>query len=129
MQDLKKAGLMNFQCSNHHQRVKMLMCYVNIRLKHGLSHEFCEISSYNVVRHGRTYIDRGYCIAFYIKQGINSKIVLKSDQDSVVECIGVEISGSNPKCLVILGFKCSSRDSVEDHINFLVMRAHQAVTE
>ncbi|KAI9581877.1 hypothetical protein GQX74_010194 [Glossina fuscipes] len=38
------------------------------------------ISSSNAVRHARTYTDRGGGIAFYIKNGLNSKIVLKSQR-------------------------------------------------
>uniref|UniRef100_A0A1B0A7Q2 Uncharacterized protein n=1 Tax=Glossina pallidipes TaxID=7398 RepID=A0A1B0A7Q2_GLOPL len=71
-----------------------IRCYVIIWFKPRIDDEFWEISTCNVVRHGRTYIDRGYDIPLYIEGGLNSKIVLKSDEDSVVEYLGIEISAT-----------------------------------
>uniref|UniRef100_A0A1A9WIY8 Endonuclease/exonuclease/phosphatase domain-containing protein n=1 Tax=Glossina brevipalpis TaxID=37001 RepID=A0A1A9WIY8_9MUSC len=69
-------------------------------LKPHIDDRFCEISGFNV-RHDRTYSSRGDGIAFNIKQNLNSKIVLKSGDDSIVEYLAVEISGNNIKCVVM----------------------------
>lgn len=72
------------------------------------------VYSNNFVRHDRIYIHLGG-IAFYIKPGLNSKIVWKSDEDSGErECSGVscvEVSANNPKYFVMWLYnpnKCKS---------------------
>uniref|UniRef100_A0A1A9WPF3 Endonuclease/exonuclease/phosphatase domain-containing protein n=1 Tax=Glossina brevipalpis TaxID=37001 RepID=A0A1A9WPF3_9MUSC len=78
-----------------------IICITKTWFNPHINVRFCEISGFNVVRHDRTYSTRGGDIAFYIKQNLNSKIVLKSGHDSIVEYLGVEISGNNSKCLIM----------------------------
>uniref|UniRef100_A0A1A9WJW1 Endonuclease/exonuclease/phosphatase domain-containing protein n=1 Tax=Glossina brevipalpis TaxID=37001 RepID=A0A1A9WJW1_9MUSC len=78
-----------------------IICITETWFKPHINDRFCEISGFDVVRHDRTCSSRGGGVALYIKRNLKSKIVLKSGDDSIVEYLGVEISGNNSKCLIM----------------------------
>uniref|UniRef100_A0A1A9UT03 Uncharacterized protein n=1 Tax=Glossina austeni TaxID=7395 RepID=A0A1A9UT03_GLOAU len=74
-------------------RERFQLCQLNTWFKSHIDNKFCEISGYNVVRPNRTYTERGDGITFYISQGLNYKTAFRSANKSVVEYLGIEISG------------------------------------
>ena len=74
---------------------------------------FYELQKYKLFRHDRQTDSRGGGVAFYIRNNLQTRIVLKSSIDEPVEYIGVELSAHDKsKCLCICVYNPSRTNNL-----------------